>query len=324
MSLKNHYYYDEGSCEFLPVKYDPIEQFVYNAAVWILTGVVLSSVGIILLSSYVGTPSEIALKAENEILVDQLQANKDALAILDERMNNISQQDNELYRSVLGMDEISYEERQAGIGGSEPPLGFDIYNTDTEDLLRWTSSKIENLERKIGIQQLSFEQIKAAYNVNKDRLAHIPSIKPTAGILLSSFGDRIHPILKFKRPHNGLDFRAPTGSKIYATGNGTISYTGLNGNLGRVVIIDHGYGYKTKYAHLSTIPKEIKKGVKVERGQLIAFSGESGLADGPHLHYEVIFNGKHLDPFNYLFTDLSPEEYQLFKKIAAENKVSRD
>ena len=324
MSLKNHYYYDEESCEFLPVKYDPIEQLVYNAAVWILTGVVLSGVGIIFLSSYVGTPSEISLKAENEVLVEQLEANKQALALLDDQISTIAQQDNELYRAVLGMDEISYDERQAGTGGSEAGASFDVYNASTEDLLAWTTSKIDNLERRIGIQQLSFEQIKTAYNTNKEKLAHIPSIKPTDGVLLSPFGERDHPILKFVRPHNGLDFRAPTGSKIYVTGNGTIKFTGLFGNLGRVVIVDHGYGYETVYAHLSLVPKNIKKGIKVTRGELIGFSGESGLADGPHLHYEVKLHGKRVDPFNYLFTDLSPEEYQLFKRIKEENRASRD
>ncbi|MDZ7756032.1 hypothetical protein [Rhodohalobacter sp.] len=139
---------------------------------------------------------------------------------LDTQINEIAQKDNELYRSVLGMEKLSYEERQAGIGGTDPYREFDVYSESTSELLKWTASKIDNLERKIGIQKLSFEEIKQQYNNNKERMSHIPAIKPTAGILLSGFGMRNHPILGYPRPHNGLDFRADVGDEVLSTGNG--------------------------------------------------------------------------------------------------------
>lgn len=324
MSLKNHYYYDETNCEFVPIEYNRVEQVIYNLSIWILSGVVLTGIGIILLSNYVGTPAELALKAENEALFEQLETTRSALVSLDTQITEIAEKDNEVYRSVLGMERISYEERQAGVGGSDPYEDFDVYSESTSELLKWTASKVDNLERRIGIQQLSFEEIKNQYNLNKDKMSHIPAIKPTSGILLSGYGVRYHPILKYNRRHNGLDFRADVGDPVFTTGNGTIKFAGRQSTLGIIVIVDHGFGYETLYAHLSGIAKGIRSGTKVERGQQIAMAGDSGLSEGPHLHYEVHYNGQPVDPIYYLFADTSPEEYAMFKEISETNKNSLD
>ncbi|MDR9418775.1 M23 family metallopeptidase [Gracilimonas sp.] len=324
MPLKNHYYYDEENCEFVPIEYNRVEQVVYNLSIWILSGVVLSSIGIILLSSYIGTPSELALKAENEALYSQLETTRSTLSELDEELSEIAERDNEMYRSVLGMEKLSYEERQAGVGGTDPYSEFDVYSESTSELLKWTASKIDNLERRIGIQQLSFEEVKQYYNENKEKLSHIPAIKPTGGVLLSGFGMRDHPILGYPRQHNGLDFRADIGDPVLTTGTGTVKFAGTKSTLGKVVIVDHGFGYETLYAHLSGFAKGIRKGVSVERGQQIAMTGDSGLSEGPHLHYEVHYNGNPINPLQYLFADTSPEEYAMFKEISETNTRSMD
>lgn len=324
MSLENHYYYDEENCEFVPIKYNQIEQVVYNLSIWIISGVVLTGIGIILLSTYIGTPAELALKAENKALYSQLESTQSSLLELDARITEIAEKDNEVYRSVLGMEEISYDERQAGTGGSDPYSDFDVHSESTSELLKWTASKVDNIERRIGIQQLSFEEIKSQYNANKEKMSHIPAIKPTSGILLSGFGVRYHPILKYNRRHNGLDFRADIGDPVFATGNGTIKFAGRKSTLGLIVVVDHGFGYETWYAHLSGLTKGIKKGAEVKRGQKIAMAGDSGLSEGPHLHYEVHHNSKPVDPIYYLFADTSPEEYALFKEISETNKNSLD
>ena len=225
---------------------------------------------------------------------------------------------------MLGLEEISTDEREAGSGGGTPNPEFDVYNQSTAELLRWTSSKIDNLERRISIQKISFEELKQSYNTNKDKLQHLPAIKPTSGILLSSFGMRDHPVLGYPKRHGGADFRADIGSSVYSTANGKIKYVGLRGTLGRIIVIDHGYGYETLYAHLSTVPKDIKRGTEVERGQLIGYSGNSGLTEGPHLHYEIHLNNQKVNPINYLFADISPEEYLLFQEIARKNTKSMD
>lgn len=324
MSLKNHFYYDESTCEFIPITYDRKEQVVYNLSIWILTGVVFAGIGIILLSTKVGSPSELALQAENEVLYTQLEDTKQALITLDSQLEDIAERDNEVYRSILGLSEISADERLAGIGGINPYEEYDIFNESTSELLKWTASKVDNLERKIGIQNLSFEEIKNQYNNNKEKLTHIPAIKPSSGILISGFGLRFHPVLQYYRPHNGLDFRAEIGSPVYATGDGTIKYTGRKGNLGKIVIIDHGFGFETLYAHLSTFNSDLKIGSEVKRGQEIAKSGDTGLVEGPHLHYEVHLNNRQVNPLFYLFADTSPEEYQMFKQISETNANSLD
>lgn len=324
MSLKNHYYYNESTCEFIPITYNRKEQVVYNLAIWILTGVVFAGIGIILLSTKIGSPAELALKAENEALYTQLEETKEALVYLDDQLDEIASRDNDVYRSILGLNEISDDERQAGIGGTDPYEEFEIFKESTADLLKWTASKVDNLERKIGIQNLSFEEIKNQYNNNKEKLTHIPAIKPGSGIFLSGFGLRYHPILQYSRPHNGVDFRADIGSPVYATGDGKIKYAGRKGNLGKIVIIDHGYGFETLYAHLSTFGNGIKSGTTVKRGQEIAKSGDTGLVEGPHLHYEVHLNNRPVDPLFYLFADTSPEEYMMFKQISETNVNSLD
>lgn len=324
MSLKNHYYYDEDTCEFIPIVYKRREQIIYNLAIWILNGVVIAGLGIIILSTKIGTPTELALQAENEALVSQLEETRSALIQIDGQLNEIAARDNEVYRSVLGLDPISMDERQAGVGGADPYAEFDIYSQSTAELLRWTSERIDNLERKIGIQDLSFEELRHQYNNNAEKMRHIPAIKPGSGILISGFGMRYHPILGYDKPHNGLDFRADIGAPVYATGDGTIKYAGRQGTLGRIIIIDHGYGYETLYAHLSAYEDGIRSGTEVKRGQLIGKAGESGLTEGPHIHYEIRLNGQYVDPLYYLFADTSPEEYLMFKRISETNTKSMD
>jgi murein DD-endopeptidase MepM/ murein hydrolase activator NlpD len=324
MALNNYFYYDEEHCEFLPVEYNSMERIIYTACVWILCGVVLSGIGISILSFSIGTPAEIALKAENQELISQLEKTKSSIQELDKEVEQLAQADNEMYRSVLGMEPISYDERQAGAGGADVYSEFDIYSQETSEILKWTAENLESLERSINIQQLSFQEIKSYYNENQEKMKHIPAIKPTKGIILSGFGMRYHPVLQYRRPHDGLDFRANVGDEVYATGDGVVKYAGLKGTYGRLLIIDHDYGYESYYAHLSSFAKGIEPGTKVKRGDRIGFSGESGMVEGPHLHYEVHQNDKPIDPINYLFADTTPDEYVMYKEIVENNEKSMD
>ncbi len=324
MPLNNYFYYDEHSCEFVPVEYNSLERIVYTACVWILCGVVLSGIGISILSFSVGTPAEIALKAENQELINQLKKTKTSIQDLDQQVDQLAKADNEMYRSVLGMDEISYDEREAGAGGADVYSEFDVYSQETSEILKWTAENLESLERSINIQKLSFQEIQKYYNKNHEKLKHIPAIKPTDGIILSGFGMRYHPVLQYERQHDGLDFRANVGSEIYATGDGVVKYAGRKGTFGRLLIIKHGYEYESYYAHLSSFAKGIKSGAKVKRGDLIGFSGQSGMVEGPHLHYEVRKGSDPIDPLNYLFADTTPEEYMMYKDIVENNHKSMD
>lgn len=324
MSDIKHFYYDNEQCEFVPVIYDKKKKIFNALSFWIINGIVMASIAIIVLSNFIGSPAEIALKAENDALMNQLQTTRVSITELESELSTISELDNEMYRSVLGLNPISDDERMAGTGGTDPYSDFDLYSEDASEILRWTASRLDNLERRLSIQKMSFEEIKSYYNENQERLKHVPAIRPVNGILLSGYGPRIHPVLKYRRMHEGIDFRANIGTDIYSTGEGVVKYAGRRGNYGLLVEIDHGFGYVSRYAHMSGFADGIKTGAKIERGQLIGYSGESGMTNGPHLHYEVHFEGEAVDPLNYLFAEITPEEYLMYKDIAENNPMSMD
>lgn len=324
MALNDYYYYDKDNCNFVQVQYNTLERVVFTASVWILCGVVLAGVGISILSASVGTPAEIALKAENQVLISQLEDTRQTIEEIDQQVNELAQVDNEMYRSVLGMDPIPYDERKAGTGGADVYSEFDSYNEETAEILKQTAQNLESLERGINIQKVSFEEVKNYYNENQEKMKHIPAIKPTKDRVLSGFGMRYHPLLGYQRMHEGLDFRADIGDEVYATGDGVVKVARLRGTYGQVIEIDHGFGFRTLYAHLSAFAQGIKPGTQVKRGDLIAFSGNSGRSEGPHLHYEVYKDNKAVDPINYLFADTSPEEFLMYKNIAENSEKSLD
>lgn len=324
MDSQKYFYYDENACELVPVHYSTVEKIIYNASLWLITGIVMAGIGITILASTAGTPAEIALKAENHVLVQQLNKTKKTITTIDTQIDSLAKTDNEIYRSVLGMKPISYGEREAGVGGADIYAKFDSYSDPAAHVLKWTAGNLESIQRKINIQKVSFSEIKNYYNKNKVRLAHTPAIRPVKGIVLSGFGMRYHPILHLRRMHEGLDFRASVGTPVYATADGVIKYASRDGTYGNLVEINHGYGFQTRYAHLSKFAKGIRPGKKVKRGDIIAYSGDTGLTEGPHLHYEVRINGTPVNPLYYLFGDLTPEEYSSFKKISNENTSSLD
>ncbi len=322
--MKNYYYYDDKECEFIPVEYRPLERVIYTLSLWILVGTVLSACSLSVLSFSVGSPAEIALKAENEVLYRQLNNTRSTIERLDQQIDEIAFTDNDVYRTVLGIDPISEDERRAGVGGVDLFAEFDSYSAQTSEILRWTAASLESIERRINIQKVSFEEIKAHYNENKEMMRHIPAIRPINGIILSGFGMRRHPVLGYNRMHEGIDFRARVGTPIYASGDGVIKSANRRGTYGLKLVIDHGHGYETRYAHLSRTADDIRPGVKVQRGHKIAYSGNSGVTSGPHLHYEVRRNGESVDPLNYMFADLTPNEYIEYQRIAEKTRVSMD
>lgn len=324
MSDIKHFYYNSEKCEFVPVIYDKKKKVLNALSFWVINGIVMASLAIIILSNFIGSPAEIALKAENEALLNQLQTTKVSISELESELNTISELDNEMYRSVLGLDPITMDERKAGTGGTDPYSEFDLYSEEASEILRWTASRLDNIERRLGVQKMSFEEVKSYYNQNQERLKNIPAIRPVNGILLSGFGPRIHPVLKYRRMHEGIDFRANVGSEIYSTGDGVVKYVGRRGNYGLLIEIDHGHGYISRYAHLSGFADNLKAGSTIDRGELLGYTGESGMTNGPHLHYEVLQNGKAVDPLNYLFADITPEEYLMYKDIAENNPMSMD
>jgi murein DD-endopeptidase MepM/ murein hydrolase activator NlpD len=181
--------------------------------------------------------------------------------------------------------------------------------------------------KKIYVQSTSYDQlIKLAKN-KETMLACIPAIMPISNKDLkrtaSGWGWRIHPIYKIRKFHYGMDFTAPTGTDIYSTGDGVVELveSSMRG-YGNHIVINHGYGYKTIYAHLNGF--NVKQGQQVKRGDIIGFVGNSGMSTAPHLHYEVMRNGEKVNPVNYYFNDLSAEEYERMIEISIKSGQTFD
>lgn len=266
---------------------------------------------------FLGTPSENALRIENseleaqyEVLSRQLD---EALGVLED----LQQRDDNLYRVILQTDPISpyiRKSRQGDINRYEH-----LEEMANADMIIENAQKIDYLKRQLYIQSKSYDEIITLCKQNDQRLQCIPAIQPVANKDLkytaSGYGRRIDPIYKTVKFHHGMDFSANTGTPVYATGDGTVTSSGWESGYGITIEIEHGFGYQTRYAHLSKA--QVRRGQKVKRGEIIGLVGSTGKSTGPHLHYEVVNKGRKVNPVNYYFMDLTEAEYDQMIQIAA-------
>jgi murein DD-endopeptidase MepM/ murein hydrolase activator NlpD len=248
------------------------------------------------------------LRAENELLSSTLQDLRGRVAGLEVNMDSLSSSDARL-RVVAGLDQIDDDVLEVGIGGpglstpeSHPLSGVDPRLGEAAFAVTYD---LNVLERRARLLLESFHDADASLAKNYDLLKSTPSILPTEGFLTSGFSRaRLHPIHDVPLPHEGIDLSAPTGSPIHAAAKGRVVEAGVFAGYGQMVEIDHGFGFTTRYGHASRLL--VRVGQEVERGQLIALVGSTGLATGPHLHYEVRVNGKPQNPLNYVINGASP------------------
>lgn len=237
---------------------------------------------------------------------------------LEQELESLSESDNQL-RLAVNLPAISEEEKSMGTGGSRT-MAFFANRESSARLLAMTEKKIETLSLKIEQQKDSHKKIQNTWDKNQALFASIPALKPINGRVTSGFGVRHHPIYKRRIHHDGVDFSAPIGTKVYAPGDGIVRYTGYNFGYGNKIVIDHGYGYKTIYAHLSK--SIVKAGQRVKRGDIIALSGNTGISTGPHLHYEIHKNNRKINPSGYFFDNFTPESYLTAKPASKQNDSS--
>ncbi|MFI3296290.1 MAG: M23 family metallopeptidase [bacterium] len=267
-------------------------------------------------SAVIDSPEEIQL--QNDLTSLELQYN-----LLDKKLdrvngvlNDLAQRDNNLYRVIFQADPISDVVRTSTFDNNN--RFEELTKTSTTNLLTTTSKKLDEIEKQLYIQINSYDEIEVLLKTNAEKLQYIPAIQPILNKdltrIASGYGWRMHPIYRIKKKHEGMDFTANTGTDIYATGNGKVIYSGWKQGYGNTVIIDHGFGYKTLYAHMSKI--KVKEGQEVKRADIIGLVGSTGVSSGPHLHYEVRINDVPVNPLNYYFLDLSPEEYDRMIQIA--------
>ncbi len=306
---KQKYYYNSNTLTYEKAKsswrWKLVKTLAYLGSI-LFFGILTS----LLFFKYFETPKEKLV--ERDLLQMELEYEKMSTRVstMEGILDDLAKRDENIYRVIFEAEPISEEVRKSGIGGGNRYA--DLLNMPQGKIIRNTKLKIDQLEKQIAIQSKSYEELKRLLNEKEEMLASIPAIQPiltTDNIYLSSgFGKRYHPIYKTRRMHTGIDFSAPTGTDIRASGNGVIEKVKKQRTgYGYHVVINHDFGYKTLYGHMSEV--SVRKGQKVKRGEVIGKVGNTGTSTAPHLHYEVIQNDRKINPVHFFFDDLTPEEY---------------
>ena len=314
---KIHYTYNPETAKYEPQPFSYrrlLVQIGSHSIAGILTGLLFFAIFVFTFN----TPSERSLRNENIALQAQYNVLQSRLDAYQGVLSDIQSRDNNMYRVLLHTDSLPTSVRK----GSLSPARY-------ESLLRSTNSQLavemteqtDIIAKELYVQSKSFDELGQLAMQKEKMLRCIPAIQPVLNkdlrLITSGFGVRIDPVYKTARFHAGMDFSAPQDTKVFATGDGVITFVGWDQGLGNTVIIDHGFGYESVYAHLDNTNE--RKGVKVRRGDVIGAVGESGKATGYHLHYEVHYKGTPVNPINYFFMDLSPKEYD--KMILQSNRM---
>lgn len=240
-------------------------------------------------------------------------------------ISRLQKRDKDLYRVIFQADPLPDDVLNAGTGGTDKYVDLEGFN-GSDEIIK-TNLSLDKLNAEISIMDQSYDQLFKLAKAKEKMLASLPAIQPISNkdleSLASGFGYRLHPIYKTRMMHSGLDFTANIGTPIYATGDGIVG--GINSagaGYGRHVLINHGFGYQTLYGHMSKVL--VKRGQKIKRGELIGLVGNSGISTGPHLHYEVVKNGRKINPINFFHNDLKPSDYKKLVELANNDNQSFD
>lgn len=292
---------------------------------FLATAVVFAAVIIFIAYTYLDSPKEKQLKREIAQLRLQYDLLNSRLTKVSSVIEDLKERDDNIYRIIFEAEPIPNTVRDAGFGGSEKYKTLGGF--ENSDLIVETTQKLDKISKQLYIQSKSFDELYALAKNKTQMMASIPAIQPISNkklkMIASGFGYRVDPIYKTMKFHEGVDFTAAVGTPIYATGDGKVLSAELEtGGYGRCVVIDHGFGYRSLYGHMSRI--KAVAGQKVKRGDIIGFVGSTGKSTGPHLHYEIIKGGSKLNPINFFYNDLTASEYDQVLKIASQNNQSFD
>ena len=308
--MKKFYYFSKSKLKFVEIR-NFYKKFVFLVLFFsvlisfFLFGTYLVFDGFINPDSQVKT-----LKRTNAQLKEKYNALLEQYKSLDQRISSLTEKDKDL-RLAVNLEPVDRENELYGTGGS---LFKPLESTSPSSMFSFVEemeSYINRVSTRVKLESNNYEEIENTLKENEKLYSAIPAIKPAEGSIMDDFGMRYHPILKIRRMHNGIDIINDIGTKVYAPGGGVVEFVGRRGGLGLTLEINHSYGYKTIYGHLSQI--NVKQGQVIERGTLIALTGNSGtLTSGPHLHYEVRHNGIPLNPRNFIYDDV--ELFEIVKK----------
>ncbi|MFP4024182.1 MAG: M23 family metallopeptidase [Thiohalospira sp.] len=321
---KIKYHFDSNTLTFKKVKLvrkQILLRFLAFIIVTVSSAVLLN----LIYTSFYTTPKVDMLQEEQNAILAEYDILNAKIGEIDQAIADIQHRDDYLYRTIFELEPIPTSVREAGFGGVNRYTEFE--SMENSELLINTFKKLDVLSKKIYVQTKSFDKV-IEYALNKEKmLAAIPAIQPLAlrdfNRISDYYGSRKDPFTGKRTMHHGMDFTGPVGADIFATGDGVVIEAGYSFyGYGNKVTIDHGFGYKTIYGHLKDI--YVEEGQKVTRGDVIGTLGNTGRSTGPHLHYEVRINEKPVDPINYYFNDLTPEEYDLMIATYSKRRTPMD
>jgi murein DD-endopeptidase MepM/ murein hydrolase activator NlpD len=321
---KIKYYYNTNTLRYEKLE-TPLRVKLLRVLGFISAAIVTAIIIVSIAYRYFPSATEKRLIQDNQQLAQQFEVLEERTKKIQQQVAELEKRDNEVYRTIFEADPIPDSVRAREMAQQkETRLVMRMANFELENSIVFN---INNLTNRIHAQERSYNEI-AEFIKNKEQLlACTPAIQPVSNAELkrvaSGFGYRIDPVYKTVKFHPGLDFAAPQGTPIYATANGTVRVASNMGTgYGNHVVINHGYGYETLYGHMFRI--KVKPGQKVKRGEIIGWVGSTGKSTGPHCHYEVNKNGRHLDPVYFFYNDLTPEQYDRLLKLAASSNQSFD
>lgn len=304
---------------------EPLGKRIGRWVLYLLGTVVLAIFFLFLYSLFFTSPRERMQAREIEYLKLQYEILDDRINEMNVLLEDMQQRDNNVYRVIFEADPVPTSVRKSGFGDID--RYEKLYGYKNTDLVVNVAQKLDVIASQLYAQSKSYDEVFALAKNKSQMLACIPAIIPVKESeirqISSYFGYRSDPIYKVAKFHSGMDFAAPVGTVVFATGDGVVEKTERNHwGYGNLLTIDHGYGYKTQYAHLQKFA--VKKGQKVKRGQVVGYIGNTGKSTGSHLHYEVLHNDKPTDPMHFFFNDLSPEEYESILEQASLPSISMD
>lgn len=313
---KVKYYYDSETLSYRKIERRKRDKFKKGVLLVLAAGLFMI-LGFVLLTPLFETPKEKELKRELEFVKLNEELHSKKIDQLSSILEEIQERDNNIYRLYFEVNPIPKEQREAGFGGVNRYKALEGF--DNTEMVKGVTEKMDILSKQLYIQSKSLDEIVHLAEDKEKLLAAIPAIQPVENEYLtrmaSGYGWRSDPFTKARKMHYGMDFTAPRGTPIYASGDGVVlrADQGAAG-YGKHIRIDHGYGYVSLYAHLSKY--NVRKRQQVKRGDIIGFVGNTGRSQAPHLHYEIHKNGRKINPINFYYGNLSPEEFAAMQKAA--------
>jgi murein DD-endopeptidase MepM/ murein hydrolase activator NlpD len=321
---KKRYRYNPKTLMYEEVKVS-FRKRLFRILSHLFTGATFTFVVLLIAYSFFESPKELMQRREIEQLTLQYNVLNDRISQMEDVLADLQEKDDNIYRVIFEAEPVSPSIRKAGYGGANKYAKLDGYQNS--DVIIETTRRIDQLANQLYVQSKSFDDVFDMAKNKAEMLSCLPAIQPMKNENLrrisSYYGYRIDPFYKIKKFHQGVDFSAPYGTEIYATGDGVVTTVKRSRRgYGNEIIIDHGYGYETRYAHLQEF--KVRRGEKVSRGQVIGLVGNTGKSTAPHLHYEVIKDNKTVNPIYYFFNDLSPEQFDRMLDLSAIPTQSMD